>query len=141
MELSWNNQMSIGNATIDSDHRKLLIMVDGVVHAIRKKECDALPHALNALEDHLYAHFVNEEKIAQAINFPFSKQKQAQQFSLKELQNLKDELIAKECSWSESASEHYANFLSSWAIDEHISKLDMPMKPALQKYPYDFLPE
>lgn len=140
MELAWTNQMSIGNAAIDSDHRNLLNMVDNVVHAIRRRESSALSQAFKTLEEWLCTHFANEEKIARAIDLPFDQHKRAQQYSLKELQNLRDELAAKEGSWSEIASEHYANFLNNWIIDEHIAKLDMPMKPALQKYPYDFMP-
>ena len=115
-------------------------MVDSVVHAIRAREKSALLLAFKMLEDWLCVHFANEEKIAQAINFPFLQQRQLHQYALKELHHLRDELSAKDGSWSESAAEHYARFLKNWIVDEHIVRFDMPMKPALQKYPYDFLP-
>lgn len=140
LELAWTDQLSIGNATIDSEHKILLNMVGNIVHAIKAGENIALIEAFKTLEDWLHVHFENERKIAQAINLPFTQQQQAKQYSLKELQLLKDELLAKEGSWSESAAEHYTNFLENWIVDEHIIKIDMSMKSALQKHPYDFLP-
>ena len=140
VELAWTDQLSVGNAAIDSEHKNLLNMVNDIVQTIRAGDNSTLSEAFKTLEDWLHVHFANETKIAQAINLPLTSHQQAQQYSLKELQLLKNELIAKDGSWSESAAEHYANFLQNWIIDEHIVKLDMPMKPALQKYPYNFLP-
>lgn len=139
MELVWTDQLSVGNARIDSEHINLINMVDSVVNTIRSRESSALSQAFKMLEYRLCVHFADEEKIAQAINFPFSQHKQAQKYTLKELQHLRDELASKDGSWSESAVEHYANFLKNWIVDEHIIKFDMQMKPALQKHPYDFL--
>lgn len=138
-ELAWTDQLSVGNARIDSGHINLINMVDSVVNTIRSRESSALSQALNMLEYRLRIHFADEERIAQAINFPFAQHKQAQKYALKELQHLKDELASKDGYWSESAVEHYANFLKNWIIDQHIIKSDMQMKPALQKHPYEFL--
>ncbi|TAN82299.1 MAG: hypothetical protein EPN14_04130 [Gallionella sp.] len=140
MGLAWTNQLSVGNAIIDSEHQVLLNMVNDVERAIRKSDCFALSQAFKLLENWLCIHFANEEKIAQAINFPFDRHKLAQQFSLKELQYMKEELAAKDGLWSERAMEHYSNFLKNWVVDDHIVKFDMLMKSALQKHPYDFLP-
>ncbi len=139
MGLAWEKQLSVGNAVIDSDHKNLIGMVNGVERAIREKNCTAISQAFRSLEDWLCVHFENEEKIAQAANFDFSKHKPAQQYSLKELQHLRDELAAKKGIWCESAIEHYSHFLRDWMI-EHITKLDMPMKPMLQTLDYKFWP-
>jgi len=135
----WSDDLSVGNAAIDSDHQKLIVMVNGVEAMIRARDSFALPQALEQLEHHLYAHFVREEKIAQAVNFPFGKNKAEHQYVLKEYQHMKDELIAKEGIWSDGAAEHYAHFLSDW-IKEHVLNEDMLLKPVLQTYPYDFNP-
>lgn len=140
MGLAWTNQLSVGNAIIDSEHQVLLGMVNEVERAIRKSDSLALSQAFKLLENWLRIHFENEEKIAQAIDFPFDRHKLAQQFSLKELHCMRDELESKGGLWSERAIEHYSQFLESWIIDEHIIKFDLLMKSALQKHPYDFLP-
>lgn len=136
---AWKDELSVGNAVIDSDHKKLIVMVNGVEAMIDARDAFALPQALEQLEHHLSVHFVNEEKIAQAVNFPFGKNKTEHQYILREFQNMKNELIAKEGIWSDGAAEHYSRFLSDWMTD-HILNEDMLLKPVLQTYPYDFNP-
>jgi hemerythrin len=135
----WVNELSVGNAVIDIDHKMLIVMVNGVEAMIRARDSFALPQALEQLENNLNAHFAREEKIAQAINFPFGKNKMEHQYVLKEFQNMKDELIAKDGIWSDGAAEHFSHFLSDW-ITDHVLNEDMLMKPVLQTYPYDFDP-
>lgn len=135
----WTDELSVGNAAIDIDHKKLIVMVNGVEAMIRARDSFALPQALEQLEHHLYIHFVREEKIAEAVNFPFGKNKAEHEYVLKEFQNMKDELIAKEGIWSDDAADHYSHFLSDW-IRDHVLNEDMLLKPVLQTYPYDFNP-
>lgn len=137
---TWTDDLSIGNASIDADHKKLIVMVNGVEAMIRARDSFALAQALEQLEHHLYVHFVNEERIAQAVNFPFGKNKAEHEHVLKEFQHMKDELIAKNGIWSDGAAEHYSHFLSDW-IRDHVLNEDMLLKPVLTTYPYDFKPD
>lgn len=139
MGLAWEKQLSVGNAVIDSDHKNLIDMVNGIEHAVRGRNYPAISQAFQSLEGWLHIHSENEKKIAQAVNFDFPCHHLAQQYSLKELQHLKDELSAKKGIWCESAAEHYARSLSNW-MAEHIAKVDMPMKPVLQALDYKFWP-
>lgn len=139
MELTWGRQLSVGNVVIDSDHRNLIDTVNGIEHAIRTEDCSAMSQAFESLEDLLYAHLANEEKIARAVNFDFPKYRMAQQYSLREFQHLRDEVVARKGIWCKSAMEHYSNFLRGW-MTEHIIKVDMPMKPMLQALGYQFWP-
>lgn len=136
----WTDDLSVGNASIDADHKKLIVMVNGLETMIKARDGFALPQALEQLEHYLNVHFINEEKIAQAVNFPFGKNKLEHQYVLKEFQHMKAELIAKNGAWSDGAAEHYSHFLSDW-ITDHVVKEDMLMKPVLQTYPYDFKPD
>jgi len=139
MELEWSKQLSVGNAMIDSEHRDLLRMINDVELAIRAKDRVALLPAFKRLEEGVGVHFVNEEKIARAVNFAFTQNKLEHQYVQKEFQHIRGELVDKNGTWSESAAEHYSYFLSEWMI-EHIKEEDMLMKPVLQTYPYDFKP-
>ena len=139
MESVWSEELSVGNASIDSDHKKLIAMVNGVEAMIRIRDSLALRQALELLGHQLSAHFVSEEDIAQAINFPFTKNRLDHQYVLTEFQHMKRELIDKDGIWSDGAAEHYAHFLSNWIIG-HILNEDMQMKTMLQTYPYDFKP-
>lgn len=140
MELVWTEKLSVGNAIIDSEHRNLIIMINVVSLGIKIRDGSALSQAFKLLEHWLRTHFANEEKIAQAVNFPFAQHKLAQQHSLKELQYMRDELEAKDGLWSDSAVEHFTCSLKNWMVDGHIVNLDMRMKPALQNYDYNFWP-
>lgn len=139
VELAWTNELSVGNATIDTDHKKLIDMTNHIMHAIKATNGADLSQAFKNLETWLPAHFANEEKIVRAIQFPADQQDKARQYSMTELQHIRDELVAKEGIWSDGAVDHFCQFLQNWAL-EHITKTDMPMKPALLSLSYDFEP-
>lgn len=139
MSLAWSEGLSVGNATIDSEHQKLLQMINDVENAIRAKDRSNLPDLFKQLEAYVSLHFSDEEKIARAIKFDFAHNKHEHQYVKKELRTMRDELVANGGSWSESVSEYYSCFLGEWMI-QHIIQEDMLMKPVLQTYPYDFRP-
>jgi len=139
MEVAWTNQLSVGNAFIDSEHQNLIVMINHIESMIKANETSALSQELEQLERGLCAHFINEEKLAKAVNFPFDKNKQEHKFVLKEFQRMKSELLAKNGMWTESAATHYSNFLSDW-LTGHVIREDMLMKPLLQTYDYKFWP-
>ena len=139
MELAWTKQMSVGNETLDSEHKKILNLVREVDLAIRARDGARLSQAFKLFEDAIRIHFGNEAKIAQAINYIFDDHNLEHQYILNEIQLIKDELVTKQGNWSESAAEHYFHFLSRWAI-EHINEDDMKMKATLETCPYDFKP-
>lgn len=137
---TWNKSMSVGNAFLDADHKKLLGMIEDVERAMRAKDATAFLRTLKTFEEAVGIHFRNEELIAEAIGHPFEQHKDEHQYVLNELRQMEAELIDMHGRWSESASTHYYIFLSSWA-SEHIREDDMLMKPALQTRPYNFKPD
>ena len=139
MGLAWTDQLSVGNSMIDSDHKNLISLVNDVESALRAGDLHVLSQAFNQLWDCVHLHFMNEEKIARAVNFPIDEHKLAHRYLQKELQHIKDELEEKCGVWSEGSIEHFARFLGDWLI-EHITGEDAQMKPVLQTYPYDFEP-
>lgn len=138
--MEWTEHLSVGNAFIDSDHIHLISMVNDITHAMSERDCHKLKKTLELIESGLRIHFANEEHIARAIKFDFSNHKSAQQYSLKEFQHLRSELVAKDGAWSDGAVAHFARFFKKWMIDGHIVKLDMQMKPVLQNHDYKFWP-
>lgn len=139
METAWTKQLSVGNAVIDSEHQNLIVMIDRIKAMIRAKSASSLPQELEQFERYLCVHFINEEKLAQAVNFPFDKNKQEHQFVLKEFQRMKDELLARKGAWTDDAAKHYSNFLSGW-LTGHIVRENMLMKLVLQTHDYKFWP-
>ena len=141
MGLVWTNKLSVGNAIIDCEHRNLISMARDVRREISTRDIPAMLEAFRLLENWLRTHFANEEIFAQAIKFPFDQHRLAQQCSLKELQHIRDELVTKDGTWPDDAIKHFSRALKIWMIDEHILKLDMRMKPALQSHGHNFLPD
>lgn len=140
MGLKWTKQLSVGNAVIDSDHKNLISIVNNVRNAVRARNSLILPKLFAHFESALCIHFANEKKIARAVNFDFSGHMQEQQYALEELQHLKDEQVVKSGLCSDGAVEHFTDFLKNRLIDDHIVRLDMLMKPALQAHGYTFRP-
>jgi hemerythrin len=138
-EFTWKNNLSIGNALLDAEHKILIDIVNSAEIAIRSKKIDALIQAISSLLDKVRIHFENEERIALAINISFANHKMEHQYVINELWNMKDELVNKNGSWSESAAEHYSYFLSEW-LYEHLTEEPKVLKPVLQSYPYSFDP-
>jgi len=142
MALAWSEELSVGNAMIDSEHQNLIDMVNNVDRAIRARDSSALPQAFEQLEECLCAHFINEEKMAQAIKYPFINNEVEHKYVLKALRLIRDAVAAMAAPngvWAEDAVEHYSEFLCDW-LTNHVIREDMLMKPMLQTYPYDFNP-
>jgi hemerythrin len=139
MESAWTNLMSVGNKSIDAEHKLLLNMVHDIEGAIVKRDSAGLLKAFKLFEDAVGSHFRNEAGIAKAINFPFEEHILEHQYVLNELKAMRDELVSNAGRWSESAVEHYYGFLSKWAT-LHIDEDDMRMKAILDTLPYDFKP-
>lgn len=144
MVLAWSEELSVGNAMIDSDHKKMFDLVNNIVHAIRTRDhYSTLPQAFEQLEYCLCAHFESEKKIAQAVRFAFCQNDLQHKYVLKALRLTRDAVAAmsaKNGMWSDEAAEHYSSFLSDWLIN-HVNNEDMLMKPILQTYPYNFNPD
>lgn len=140
MDLTWSQQMSVGNETLDSEHKKILNLVNEVDRAISARNGARFAKALKTLEDTTRKHFGNEAKIAFAINYRFTDHQLEHQYILNEMLIIEQELSNTQGKWSESVAEHYIQFLSTWAID-HIDRDDMIMKVFLEAYPYDFKPD
>lgn len=139
MALEWTERLSVGNALIDSEHENLIGMINSVEHALRGGNQPALLSSFKQLADGVRLHFTNEEKIAQAIRFPFDHHHRRHQYLQKELQYMREELEAKSGMWSDGAVEHFSRMLGDWMMD-HIEGEDMLLKPALQGRPYNFAP-
>lgn len=140
MEIEWTENLSVGNAVIDSDHRNLISLTNGLIRAIEAKDHRAMSKSVELIEGGLIAHFKNEERIARFVNFDFSEHKLEQQRSLKKFQAVRNDLLVRKGSWTQSVVEQSSHFLKKWVVDEHIANLDIVMKPALQAFDYKFWP-
>lgn len=140
MGLNWAEHLSVGNAMIDAEHQNLIVAVNSVEHAIGTRDRVALAKAFDLLDTYMRIHFMNEEKIARAVNFSFDKNKQEHKYLLKEMRYMREQLDTRSGIWPDDLVNKYSRFLSGWMTD-HIIKEDMQLKPVLETYPYDFKPD
>lgn len=140
MGLHWADYLSVGNETIDSDHRNLIIVINRVEGAIISRDRSALSEAFGLLDTYMHIHIRNEEKIAEAVNFPFVRNKMEHKQLMYEMKHMINRLDAIYNAWPDSLVQSYSRFLNGWVTD-HIIKTDMQMKPALLAFPYNFKPD
>lgn len=140
MKLTWSKRMSVGNETLDSEHKHILKLINEIDRAIGAKDSARFAQTLKQLEDSARMHFSNEARIAQAIDYAFVQHHSEHQHILDRIQDIETELAAHHGKWSASVAEHYFQLLSGWAID-HIDDHDMQMKLLLETLPYDFKPD
>lgn len=139
MGLTWSEQLSVGNAMIDSDHKNLIAAINRVEDAIKKEDRAALSTAFELFDAYMHIHTQNEEKISEAVNYPFAQDKLAQQQLMDEMRYMINKLEGICSAWPDNLPKMYSRFLTGWMTD-HIIKTNMQMKRALQNYPYDFIP-
>jgi len=139
MGIKWSEQLSVGNEMIDSDHKNLIVVINRVEDAINSGDRAALSKAFELLDAYMRIHTQNEEKIAEAVNYPFDQDKMVQQQLMDEMKYMIKKLESIYSSWPENILEMYSRFLAGWMTD-HIIKTNMQMKPLLLAYPYDFIP-
>lgn len=139
MAVIWTKQLSVGNETLDAEHKRLMGIVNGVEYAIQRRDAPALLRAIKQFMECARAHFENEERFMQVAGLPLDQHDLAHRHLEKELQSTWQELSVRKGLWIEHVMEHYPQFLREWLVG-HILKEDMLMKEALQTRAYDFKP-
>lgn len=139
MKISWTDQLSVGNALIDSDHRNLITVLNRMSSAIEDGRRVDLSVAFELLEAYMQIHVQNEERIADAIGYSFAEDSLALAQLMGEMKYMINKLVTTYSEWPEKVVSLYTGYLFEW-IDEHINKVNMQMKPALEEVPYEFIP-
>lgn len=129
--------MSVGNLVIDSGHQDLIGMINTLEYSIRQGDRPQTVRIFERFRDFAHLHFSDEEKIMQAVKFPFVPHKLEHQYLLDEIQNTLDKLTAD--TGAVHPMDHYPEFLRDWFAG-HIDNGVTTLKPALQALPYDFMP-
>ena len=127
MTIEWNDKLSVGNETIDDDHKHLIKLINAYERAVSQNNIKILGLAFGSLEDYAVAHFEREEKIMDAVHFP--KRRPHREVHKQLLETVKKKHEAIEQGESIDIDELSA-FLRSWLVD-HVIKEDMQMKSYL----------
>lgn len=138
MKLAWAEYLSVGNDLIDGDHKKLILAINDVTQAIETRDGAAISKAYKLLNVLMGIHFINEEKIARAVNIPFDANNLHHLQLMDEIKYMINKLDSLQGIWPDHVVKMYSRFLNEWII-KHIVEDDMKMKPVLETYPYNFI--
>jgi hemerythrin-like metal-binding protein len=119
MSIEWDDSFSVGHSKIDSQHKKIIELINYADECIKLKNGDYenANTALNNMFDYLDIHFKTEEELMGISNYPeFVKHKSLHFEFVKKWSELNKKII-KENSF-EFMSE-LSGFLKDWLI-KHI---------------------
>jgi len=138
MGIAWADNLSVGNGLIDSDHKNLIVAVNNVANAIETRDRTSLPKTFRLLVVLLRIHFINEEKIARAANFPIESIRLGHLQWTNEISYLIEKLLNIHSAWPDHLVIASSRFLKDRMIS-HIVEEDMQLKPVLETFSYDFV--
>jgi hemerythrin-like metal-binding protein len=126
--VAWSNQYSVGVARIDSEHQKLLAMLNDLQAAMMEGRGRAvIGKILDDLASYTVTHFANEEKLLQLYSYPdFDRHKAIHDKLVAQVNSLQQEFR----SGNATVSLEVLSFLQNWLVD-HIVGVDQKYAPHL----------
>lgn len=120
--LAWNDELSIGDEAIDSQHKRMIRLIDSFLEAAKGEEKDAaVKQALKEVCDYTKIHFRDEEAFMEDIGFPQLDWHRQEHTKLQ--QQITDYALSY-CLDAGVTAQDMKVFLKIW-LTEHILKADM----------------
>ncbi len=127
--IKWHESYNTGVAQFDTEHHKIVELIDSMFAAIRDKSGKEITEkACNDVVAYTGYHFDNEEKAMQAVEYPELAEHRAEHSRLKAEALRFQEMI--NTNFPEGTSEFY-RFLRDWLV-KHIQDCDKKYGPSLQ---------
>jgi hemerythrin len=120
--ISWSDTMSVGVAKLDSEHRKLIDLINQLHgHMLEGKSNEVMGKVLDSLIDYTKTHFATEAALFRAHKYPQTSEHLQEHDALtKKVLDLQAELKAGKAL----IGAPVLNFLRDW-LTKHIMKQDM----------------
>ena len=127
--ITWNDDLAVGNAFIDSDHRKLIGLVNDLHDAMAEgKGKEVLGATLSNLIKYTAAHFKREEDEMARIGYSGAiAHRQEHEKLVREVLSLQQKFNDGNALLTVKVSK----FLKDWLV-EHIMKTDKAFSKAIQ---------
>lgn len=130
--MNWNDSLSVGIAVVDTDHRKLVDMVNKLFDGVREgKGTEAVGAILDGLVSYTVEHFDREEKMFASCGYPDAAQHRQQH------EDLKQQVLAIQEKFRAGSSLTLTldtmNFLKDW-LTNHIRGSDQKYAPFLTSH-------
>ncbi len=128
----WENGMSVGVASIDEDHRRLLEILNSLLVAFNKSEArDVVESTIKDLVGYSIRHFDTEERLFEAEGYPRSDEhKRMHGFFVDRVSQLGESYDLGNTDLGAEMIE----FLQNWLV-EHIMGADLEFGEFLKKTP------
>jgi hemerythrin-like metal-binding protein len=119
--VTWSSQYSVGIATIDSEHQKLIGLINDLHAAMREgRGKAAMGRILDGVAAYTVSHFANEEKLMRLHLYPGYERHKAEHDKLvKQVKSLQAEFH----SGNATISLEVMAFLQDWLVN-HIVGVD-----------------
>ncbi len=125
----WNNNLSVGVAVIDEDHKKLVAMVNELYEAIQGGHGrDALGKILDGLVSYTVMHFAREEKFFLETGYADAIAHKKEHADL--TRQVLDVQAKYKAGATSTLSLEVMNFLKNWLV-QHIQGSDKKYGPHL----------
>jgi hemerythrin len=124
--ITWTNDFSVGVATIDEQHRRLIEMINRLVKESQATtQSETVSDLLTEMTKYAQEHFATEEDLMQQYNYPDLEEHVDQHRAFKKTTaNL---CRATMCDF-ETVPETMLRYLCDW-LKKHILETDMAYKP------------
>lgn len=128
-KIEWHNGLNLGVKQIDSEHKKLISMINAVLNQLKHNDEAALDKLLGQLREYTVYHFKSEEKYMKEWEYPeIEKHRQIHKQLKERVKLLQSARFHKEnVSWDEMRE-----LLSGWLL-EHILREDYKIAQFVNK--------
>lgn len=128
--IEWRDEMSVGVAQLDDDHKGLISIINRLGEAINGDERDkgALGPAFRALRQYMKIHFAREEEAMRAAHYPGVDAHRPQHKDF--IEEINDMAGRFEAGNDTQLLDDLTVYLRDWLVN-HIMLEDMAYKPYL----------
>jgi len=128
--IEWRDEMSVGIAQLDDDHKGLIAIINrlGEANSGDERDKSALSPAFRALRQYMKVHFAREEEAMRAAHYPGLESHRPQHADF--IEEINDMASRFEAGNETELLDDLTVYLRDWLIN-HIMLEDMEYKPYL----------
>ena len=125
--LVWNDNLSVGNATLDEDHKRLFIIFNELSSAMKEGRANKIILSIiDQLIDYTRSHFDREEEMMSRCSYPgLDTQKKEHSLFMAKAKDSRHRYIREA---SNTQAIEILEFIKKWLV-EHIQKSDRAYAP------------
>jgi hemerythrin-like metal-binding protein len=120
--IEWDNSYSVGNTTIDEQHKKLIKLINEFNESTNSQaENKSISKLLAGLKQYIVFHFKTEELYLRLCNYPdYEQHKKEHERFIKKVENIEH----KFASGTSTEMDEITNYFTNW-ITHHIKDSDV----------------